>query len=129
MVAPGRSSEEPLPLYQRARSEVFAIERQEIERVKHGRAAAAQKVVELRSATCVQAYDFPVEHRLAIQVDVDGRGESGEPLVCVPAARDEARLVGAHVRERPESVHLQLKEEVVVVERVTDVRRRGRREQ
>jgi hypothetical protein len=48
-------------------------------------------------------------------------------LYAFPPARDEARFVGAHVRERAEAVHLQLEDIVVTVEsfRQTDRSRRG----
>ena len=49
---------------------------------------------------------------------MDGRGEFGEVLVYVPAARDQARLVRADMGQRAESVHLQFEDIVVVVERL-----------
>jgi hypothetical protein len=58
----------------------------------------------------------PARWIAAVGFDVAGRGECSEPLVCIPAPREEARFIRAHMCERLESVHLQLEEEVVVVQ-------------
>ena len=38
-------------------------------------ALAAREVVELGAATGVQAYDLPIDHRLTVELQVDGRAD------------------------------------------------------
>jgi hypothetical protein len=85
-------TQQSLPLGQRSGSHVIAVEPQHFERVEHWRTAAPRQIVELWPAVLIQAYDFPIEHRFAIELYVNGRGKFGEPLVHIPAARDQARL-------------------------------------
>lgn len=51
---------------------------------------------------------------------MDGGGKIGEATVHVASAGNQPRLVGADVRQGPESVHLQLKEVIRVVERIAN---------
>ena len=52
-------------------------------------------------------------------------GEIGEAPEHIPLAGNQPRHVGTDVRQRPETVHLQLIDVVLAVKRVTDERRGG----
>jgi len=52
----------------------------------------------------IQDRNLAIGHRLAVQINVDR------------CARSQPRLVLARVRQRPESVHLQFEEVVVMIE-------------
>ena len=76
----------------------------------------AKEVIEPTDTSVIEADDFAIEHGFAIDFDVDRAREFREALIYVPAARDETRFVLADMSESAESVHLQLEEEVLVVE-------------
>jgi hypothetical protein len=57
------------------------------------------------------------------QVHVDRRAQVGEALVGVAATQDEPGLAVADVRQRPEPIHLQLEDAMVVIERFAKMNR------
>ena len=90
---------------------------EQIEGVKQRLASPEQQVAELRLSMLIEADDFAVEHTAtALQVASQSLAQSGEAFEIVSVPRDEPHAVLVGIKQRPETIPLDLEEPVWVRE-------------
>ena len=112
------TAQEPLAFDQRAGTQILAIKPEKIEDVIDRLPTAAEQVIESRASVSIQHDGLAVKNRLEVEFLVDRGGKLDEaPVpVWVAAPGDEPGFVLADVGEGAEAVHLQLEDEIGVVE-------------
>lgn len=118
-VAANQFLQHVLALHQRALPQIFPIKPEEIERVQHRLALATQQIIEAADAVRIQAYNLTVDNGVLHRKLAESGSERREAEV-IKVAGDQLALAVLYVRERAETVLLQLEDVVGIVERVLD---------